>query len=317
MPTAQYFRHSLKPWPASRTIPGTRPPLPTHAHDLALGLIRVGSSVYATSCQQRHRPYRTIRAFGLEGKFVGDNNVLINTHTVPFLAIRQMQRWLNLRMNVLGAVVSFAVAIFAVATAGFISVPWVAVALTYAMRMTGQLTKVVQAGAEVEVSMNSIERIKHYSDNIVPEGTAAPVTVPDDWPRRGDIDIRNLSVRYRENKPLVLKDVSAKFAAGERVGVCGRTGSGKSTLLKSVFRINEAASGAIYIDGVDISRVPLPVLRSRVATIPQVWLLVWGVALVVRACPAGMRDACPVSACCIRIRCCLWVQWQATWTRSV
>jgi len=49
----------------------------------------------------------------------------------------------------------------------------------------------------------------------------------------------------------------------------GRTGSGKSTLLTCLFRLVELRGGTVSIDGVDISTVPLPTLRSRVGIIPQ------------------------------------------------
>lgn len=55
-----------------------------------------------------------------------------------------------------------------------------------------------------------------------------------------------------------------------QVGIVGRTGAGKSSLTLALFRILEAASGAIYIDGVNIASVGLHQLRSRLTIIPQV-----------------------------------------------
>jgi ABC-type multidrug transport system fused ATPase/permease subunit len=54
-----------------------------------------------------------------------------------------------------------------------------------------------------------------------------------------------------------------------KVGVVGRTGAGKSTLGLTLSRIIELESGAILIDGVDISKVDLNLLRSKVTVIPQ------------------------------------------------
>jgi len=60
------------------------------------------------------------------------------------------------------------------------------------------------------------------------------------------------------------------------VGVAGRTGCGKSTLMMTLKRIIEPSSGRILIDGVDIAAVRLFDLRSRVALVPQVRLLLQG-----------------------------------------
>ena len=55
----------------------------------------------------------------------------------------------------------------------------------------------------------------------------------------------------------------------------GRTGAGKSSLALALFRIIEADTGRIMIDGLDISKVQLHDLRSKLAIIPQVRLAIW------------------------------------------
>ena len=60
-----------------------------------------------------------------------------------------------------------------------------------------------------------------------------------------------------------------KVQGGAKIGVCGRTGSGKSSLMVSLFRIEEACGGHIFIDGVDITTIPVAILRSKIGIIPQ------------------------------------------------
>ena len=67
-----------------------------------------------------------------------------------------------------------------------------------------------------------------------------------------------------------LKDINFRVESGQRIGVVGRTGAGKSSLTTALFRILEAASGVILIDGVDISQIGLRRLRSSISIIPQV-----------------------------------------------
>jgi ABC-type multidrug transport system fused ATPase/permease subunit len=74
---------------------------------------------------------------------------------------------------------------------------------------------------------------------------------------------------YRDG-PLVLKGLSFSVSPKHKVGVVGRTGSGKSSLMIALFRIENVRSGAIYIDGVDISKIRLNVLRNVLGIIPQV-----------------------------------------------
>lgn len=70
--------------------------------------------------------------------------------------------------------------------------------------------------------------------------------------------------------PLVLRGVSFTIAAGEKVGLVGRTGSGKSSIFLALFRMVEPEGGAVYIDGVDTRSIGLRLLRSRMSIIPQV-----------------------------------------------
>lgn len=67
----------------------------------------------------------------------------------------------------------------------------------------------------------------------------------------------------------MLKNITCTFPGRKKVGVVGRTGSGKSTLIQAIFRIVEPREGSIIIDNVDICKIGLHDLRSRLSIIPQ------------------------------------------------
>jgi ABC-type multidrug transport system fused ATPase/permease subunit len=76
-------------------------------------------------------------------------------------------------------------------------------------------------------------------------------------------------VRYRDDLPLVLTNVSFKINSGWKVGVVGRTGSGKSTLMLSLLQLTEITEGRISVDGFDLGMLPLASSRSIMSWIPQ------------------------------------------------
>ncbi len=92
---------------------------------------------------------------------------------------------------------------------------------------------------------------------------------PAAWPTEGRIEVNDLVVGYAPDLPPVLKGLTFSVERNERIGVVGRTGAGKSSLTLALFRFLEARSGTIHIDGLDISKIKLHDLRSRLAIIPQ------------------------------------------------
>jgi len=128
----------------------------------------------------------------------------------------------------------------------------------------------VRQTTELEVNMNSVERLIEY-DSQPPE---APAIVPShrplpSWPTRGEIQVESLTVRYRPDLDPVLHNLSFHVRPREKVGVAGRTGCGKSTLMLALYRIVEPSGGRIVIDGVDVATIGLLDLRSRLALVPQ------------------------------------------------
>lgn len=80
-------------------------------------------------------------------------------------------------------------------------------------------------------------------------------------------DVQN-SVGDVHSQPAI-RDVNLEVQPGQVVLITGRTGSGKSSLVLTLLRLLDLESGRITIDGMDLSRIPRPALRSRIVTIPQ------------------------------------------------
>jgi ATP-binding cassette subfamily B protein len=86
---------------------------------------------------------------------------------------------------------------------------------------------------------------------------------------QGTIEFRNVTVRHRGATANALDGVSLTVPAGTTLAIVGPTGSGKSTLVNLVPRLLDATGGTVLIDGTDIRRVPLAVLRTAIGYVPQ------------------------------------------------
>ncbi|WP_071441086.1 ABC transporter ATP-binding protein [Traorella massiliensis] len=85
----------------------------------------------------------------------------------------------------------------------------------------------------------------------------------------GDISIRHLSFSYGDEFQDALSDLSIEIKRGETLAILGRTGDGKTTLVNLLLRLYDISEGEILFDGHDIKKIPLHVLRSSIAYVPQ------------------------------------------------
>jgi ATP-binding cassette subfamily B multidrug efflux pump len=84
---------------------------------------------------------------------------------------------------------------------------------------------------------------------------------------RGEVEFRRLDFSYGDRP--VLHDINLRVPAGQTVAIVGPTGSGKSTLVSLVPRLFEAPPGTVFVDGHDVRRLPLAVLRGSTGFVPQ------------------------------------------------
>ncbi|XP_014840760.1 PREDICTED: ATP-binding cassette sub-family C member 8 isoform X2 [Poecilia mexicana] len=215
----------------------------------------------------------TIRALRYEPRFRQRLLQFTDANNIASLFLTAANRWLEVRMEYVGACVVLVAAVASITNSLYNQLPpgLVGLGLTYALMVSNYMNWMVRNLADMEVQLGSVKRIngllKTEPENY--EGLLSVSQVPDGWPRQGEIKIQNLSVRYDTTLKPVLKNVNAHVHPGQKVGICGRTGSGKSSFSLAFFRMVDMFEGRIVIDNIDISKLPLQTLRSRLSIILQ------------------------------------------------
>ncbi|RPA87355.1 hypothetical protein BJ508DRAFT_357771 [Ascobolus immersus RN42] len=215
----------------------------------------------------------TIRAYGQQRRFESDNEWRIDSNLKAYFPSINANRWLAVRLEIIGSVVilgAAGLAVIAVSNGQKLSPGMVGLAMSHALQITGSLNWIVRQTVEVETNIVAVERVLEYA--ALP--SEAPEVIedhrpPQEWPTDGAVHFNNFSARYRPELDLILKNISLDIKPQEKIGIVGRTGAGKSSLTLALFRIIEAAEGNINIDGLNTSEMGLNDLRQKLAIIPQ------------------------------------------------
>ncbi|XP_036597659.1 multidrug resistance-associated protein 6 isoform X2 [Trichosurus vulpecula] len=211
-----------------------------------------------------------IRAFQAQDQFIVQNDSRIDEHQRASFPRLVADRWLATNMEMLGNILIFTAAFFAVFSKPHLSPGIVGFSVSMALQVTEILHWAVRSWTDLENNIVSVERMRDYTKT----SKEAPWTLPHNgichtWPTMGQIEFRGYSLRYRPELALALRNLTVKIHPQEKIGIVGRTGAGKSSLIASLLRLIEAAEGGIWIDGVNISQVGLHALRSKITIIPQ------------------------------------------------
>ncbi|KAH8823501.1 hypothetical protein DL96DRAFT_1698061, partial [Flagelloscypha sp. PMI_526] len=215
----------------------------------------------------------TVRAFSKEKQFLNEFYVKLDLTTKIWHSFWMTNRFLALQFDTLGATFTLVTSLLAISSlrggAGIAGI-----CITSAMSFSSSLYWACHFFTDLELSLNSVERIVEYLD--IPQEPPAVIESsrpPAYWPSAKEdaplLTVKNLEIKYAPELPSVLQGISFELKAGERVGLVGRTGSGKSTLAMSLFRFVDPSSGSIYVDGLDIADIGVYDLRSRMTFIPQ------------------------------------------------
>lgn len=212
----------------------------------------------------------TIRAYGIEKRFMKQNLKAIDENNKPFFYLWVANRWLAFRIDAVGSLVMFFAGIFVLLSVGRIDAGLAGLSLSYAIAFSESALWIVRLYAGVEMNMNSVERLQEYLEIEGEPAREIPETEPPStWPERGEIQVNDVSLRYAPELPRVIKNVTFHVEPNNKIGIVGRTGAGKSTIITAFFRFLDPESGSIVIDGVDITKIGLRNLRQAITIIPQ------------------------------------------------
>ncbi|KAH8670208.1 hypothetical protein BGZ60DRAFT_563719 [Tricladium varicosporioides] len=208
----------------------------------------------------------TIRAFANVDVFETRMHDLIDSFTTASWHNWLFNNWVGFRMALVGSVFSTLVAAFVISIPD-VDASLAGFALAFALSYRRTVNSTLRYIAATELDMNAAERIFEYSSLDMEDQEGSPVRAS--WPEEGDLVVEDLEVGYAEGLPAILKGLTFHAERNQRVGIVGRTGAGKSTLSLALFRFLQARKGSITIDGIDISKIKLHDLRTRLAIIPQ------------------------------------------------
>ncbi|KAF8157940.1 multidrug resistance-associated ABC transporter [Crassisporium funariophilum] len=209
----------------------------------------------------------SIRAYGAELSFKNESLKRINHYIRVARMSYNLNRWIGVRIDVLGSLLTAALASYLV-YGGSVG----AANIGFSLNMIVELSMIILWGVrffnELEVQANSLERIQEYIDIDHEPPSTESGKPPAAWPTSGDLSVERLSARYSQNGPEILHDLSFEIQSGERIGVVGRTGSGKSSLTLALLRCI-LTEGTVYYDGIPTNTLNLDALRSNITIIPQ------------------------------------------------
>jgi ATP-binding cassette subfamily B protein len=134
--------------------------------------------------------------------------------------------------------------------------------LIWPMIAFGWVINIVQQG---EASMKRLNKMLDEPYEIDDSGTTDNLMKE----IKGEIEFKNVSFRYNENHPFILKDINLKIPIGSTTAIMGYTGVGKTTFINLIPRLYDVTEGQILIDGKDIRNIPLNILRTEIGVVQQ------------------------------------------------
>lgn len=143
-------------------------------------------------------------------------------------------------------------------------------ALLASMILTWRILMPIKSMFLTLVQIEQVQQgIKQINNLMSIEDESEGYVAVDERPTNGNIQFKNVSLRFPKTTEPTLAGISLTVKAGELIGITGRMGAGKSTLLKSILNFYQLSSGEIYIDDNNITQYLPSQLRQSISFVPQ------------------------------------------------
>lgn len=140
--------------------------------------------------------------------------------------------------------------------------------IAYKTQFLQRISELVNKVVDLKMLRLHAERLADIALT-APEPRSVLTHSPDTEVLRASIELRNVSFRYGEQEPWVLRDINLCIGAGESIAIVGPSGGGKSTLLKLLSGLLQPSSGEILVNGEPLNRIGLENYRSMIGVVMQ------------------------------------------------
>ena len=148
------------------------------------------------------------------------------------------------------------------------AIPMLGALAVGAQKLMPLTQQIYYSWASLSGSKNSLADVVALLDQPIPEEYFKPSPI-EPLPFRRGITLCDLTFRYQQDKPDVIRQLNLKIPRGSRVGFVGKTGSGKSTVIDLIMGLLEPTGGSIEIDGRALTSANQRAWRAQIAHVPQ------------------------------------------------
>lgn len=140
--------------------------------------------------------------------------------------------------------------------------------ITTLSRLFVPVRQFAQQISAIQRALSALEHISDLFEQKEETDHTSGISTAENTPLQ-EIEFKNVSFRYSEDAPDVLRNISFKLKRGDRLALVGTTGSGKSTIIRLLSKAYTGYRGSITINGEELSELPLTKIREMISVMQQ------------------------------------------------